>query len=162
MKPRRYPPELRAAAVADYLAGMTCEQIATARGISKSAVGEWVKAAGVSRPCTRQGSVGRTCAADGCDAKHYARGYCELHHARIILGRKPREIRAFDPADRLEDCQWMATHGESLSGAARRMGLTREALEAWLRKHDPATLRVLSDRDRWPSESRATFHGVAS
>lgn len=49
-------------------------------------------------------------------------------------------------AARLEDVQWMAETGECLDGAARRLGLTRNALEKWLSRRDPDSLRVLIAR----------------
>jgi hypothetical protein len=103
------------------------------------------------------------CKVDDCDRKHLARGYCNLHYKREIVRPGRRSNWApFKVEDRIEDCQWMAEHGETLTGAAKRIGIGRPALEAWLAKHDPPTLRVLRSRDNWPEESRATFHGVAS
>lgn len=105
------------------------------------------------------------CKIDGCTNKHLARGYCNVHYKRVVVRNVPdpeAERHTVNPADRIEDCRWMAEHGETLSGAARRLGISRNALDTWLRKHDPDTLRILTARDRWPDESRATFHGVAS
>jgi hypothetical protein len=39
------------------------------------------------------------------------------------------------PAERLEDLAWMAGTGESLAGAAMRLGSTEDAVEAFLRRH---------------------------
>jgi hypothetical protein len=39
------------------------------------------------------------------------------------------------PAERLEDLAWMAGTGESLAGAAMRLGSTEDAIEAFLRRH---------------------------
>jgi transposase-like protein len=151
--------ELRAAAIADYLTGMSMEQVAATRNIPRATVCRWIKLAGVSRPRTK----GRACSVPECDQKHLARGYCRQHYGRLIRGLEPRGTwEKFVPADRLEDCRWMAEGGETLTGAAKRLGLTRKGLEAWLRDNDPDTLRVLAERDWWPRESRATFHGVAS
>lgn len=36
---------------------------------------------------------------------------------------------------RVEDLEWMDAHGESLSGAARRLGLTTASLERYLHRH---------------------------
>lgn len=105
------------------------------------------------------------CKIDGCDGKHLARGFCNLHYKRVVVRNTPEpqaDRRTVNPADRIEDCRWMADHGETLSGAARRIGIGRSALDAWLRNHDPETRDVLASREAWPSESRATFHGVAS
>lgn len=49
-------------------------------------------------------------------------------------------------ADRLEDVRWMAATGECLDGAARRLGMTRNALEKWLGRRDPAALSALIAR----------------
>ena len=46
-------------------------------------------------------------------------------------------------ADRLEDLHWMARTGENLTGAARRLGMNRDALKRWLERHDHALLRTL-------------------
>lgn len=39
------------------------------------------------------------------------------------------------PTERLEDLAWMAGTGESLAGAAMRLGSTEDAIEAFLRRH---------------------------
>lgn len=103
------------------------------------------------------------CKVDGCDRKHAAKGFCNMHYKReYVYGGRGRTWRPFNPADRLEDCQWMAEHGESLSGAARRLGISRDALDTWLSNHDRDVLRVLRGNEPRMEESRATFHGVAS
>lgn len=67
------------------------------------------------------------------------------------------------PAQRLEDVAFMAAHGESLSGAARRLGIGASALEAWLRRngapHLTDALRVNEPRDhnRSADGSRVTW-----
>lgn len=38
-------------------------------------------------------------------------------------------------AARVEDVEWMDAHGECLSGAARRLGLTSSSLERYLHRH---------------------------
>ena len=169
MSPRPYSPELRAATVADYQAGMTLDEIAAARGVGASTVGAWVKAAGVPiRAAKRRAHItyshqARPCAVEGCDRKHRAKGYCGLHYGRYVLGHQPLDrFVGVRTEERLEDCRWMAECGEHLTGAANRLGITRNALDTWLRKYDPDTLRVLTAREAMPVESRATFHGVAS
>lgn len=113
----------------------------------------------MSRPATHV-----TCTVVGCDRKHAARGYCNMHYKREIVygGRGRSDHSPVVAEDRIEDCRWMAETGETLTGAAKRLGIGRTALESWLTKHDPATLTILRSRDNWPEESRATFHGVAS
>ena len=49
-------------------------------------------------------------------------------------------------ASRLEDVRWMAETGECLDGAARRLGLTGNALERWLERNDRAALAALLAR----------------
>lgn len=162
MKRRVFTDEERASVIADYQAGKTCAEIASARDISQSTVNNWVRDAGLSRPRAWRPAP-RPCTIEGCTEKHVARGYCRTHYGRIIRGHEPRGVVApFNRQDRIEDCRWMAAGGESLTGAAKRIGITTNALETWLRKHDPDTLRPLLARDVVPMESRATFHGVAS
>lgn len=49
--------------------------------------------------------------------------------------------------ERLEDARWLADTGEHLTGAAQRLGITRDALEAFLRDHDRDTLARLRARE---------------
>ena len=44
---------------------------------------------------------------------------------------------------RTEDLRWMAGTGESLSGAARRLGLRTQTLERWAVNNCPDVLRLL-------------------
>ena len=90
-----------------------------------------------SSRCPRVG-----CVMEGCDRKHQARGYCELHYKRIVLGRKPRtEIH-------IEDVEWMAETGECLTGAASRLGVQPTTLERFLYRAGRADLyRVLKGRE---------------
>lgn len=54
-----------------------------------------------------------------------------------------RNLTPAETAARLEDVRWMAETGECLDGAARRLGMTRKALEKWLTRADREALRVL-------------------
>jgi hypothetical protein len=54
-----------------------------------------------------------------------------------------RNLTPDERAARLEDARWMAETGECLDGAARRLGLTRDALERWLTVNDRPTLTAL-------------------
>lgn len=103
------------------------------------------------------------CKVDGCTEKHLAKGYCNRHYKKVVVhGGRERVVPIVNREDRIEDCQWMAQHGESLSGAARRLGIGRPALDAWLSRNDAATLAVLRANEPRMEESRATFHGTAS
>lgn len=55
------------------------------------------------------------------------------------------------PEQRLEDVTFMAANGESLSGAARRLGISVRGLELWLGRHDARhltnALRINEPRD---------------
>lgn len=48
---------------------------------------------------------------------------------------------------RIEDVQWMADTGETLSGAARRLGLSVDAFERWLHRNAPELRRPLARRE---------------
>jgi hypothetical protein len=54
-----------------------------------------------------------------------------------------RNLTAAEAAARLEDARWMAETGECLDGAARRLGISKAALERWLTANDRATLSAL-------------------
>ncbi|MGH9088812.1 MAG: hypothetical protein ACRDYZ_12015 [Acidimicrobiales bacterium] len=54
-------------------------------------------------------------------------------------------------ADRLEDLAWMADAGETLTGAAKRLGVKRESLDTWCRRNGQLPLldrMVARDYDR--------------
>lgn len=59
--------------------------------------------------------------------------------------------------ERREDVAWMAEWGESLTGAARRLGIHAEVLARWLRVHAPeANRRLLAREPRdWNVSRRA-------
>jgi len=44
---------------------------------------------------------------------------------------------------RSEDLRWFAEHWETPREAARRLGISVNALEAWARRHDPEVLERL-------------------
>lgn len=67
------------------------------------------------------------------------------HIANLQTARKA--VTARFNADRLEDVTWMATTGESLTGAAKRLGISRPALEGWLRNHAPHLSAPLRSRE---------------
>lgn len=63
-------------------------------------------------------------------------------------------------AARLEDVRWMADTGEHIDGAAQRLGLSRNTLEKFLQRNDPACLRALTGRT--PRDHNRLFdHGVS-
>ena len=148
-----HTPELRAAVIADYQSGKTFAEIAADRNISQGTISKWLKAAGVkSRPAARRPipDGARTCTVKGCGRLYKARGYCGLHYGRLVLGHKTREeVVEARVTERLEDCRWMADTGESLDGAAERLGLTTATLEAFLRRYDRETLaRLIAHRPK--------------
>lgn len=55
-----------------------------------------------------------------------------------------RATKLADRLDRIEDLEWMAAHGETLEGAAGRLGMRAASLETWLlRSRRPALVRAL-------------------
>ena len=55
--------------------------------------------------------------------------------------------------ERLEDLAWMVETGETIEGAARRLGLSQNALEKWTAENAPGLLRKLRERDVLPREA---------
>ena len=56
-------------------------------------------------------------------------------------------------AERLEDLAWMVETGETVEGAAHRLGLSQNALEKFAGEHAPDLLRKLRERDVLPREA---------
>lgn len=44
---------------------------------------------------------------------------------------------------RAEDLAWMAAHGETVNGAADRLGINRKSLEKWCHRNTPELWRQL-------------------
>lgn len=63
-------------------------------------------------------------------------------------------MKATDHAARAEDIRWLAETGESLTGAARRLGITPTGLEKYCQRHglDDAARRM---RSREPHDHNA-------
>lgn len=55
--------------------------------------------------------------------------------------------------ERLEDLAWMVETGETSEGAARRLGLTQNALEKWATANAPDLMRQLRARDVLPRDA---------
>lgn len=72
----------------------------------------------------------RLCAIDGCEKPHKARGYCNRHYIAWKDHGNPLAGRTWE----LEDIEWMVQHGESLDGAAARVGLRPGSLADALRR----------------------------
>lgn len=86
------------------------------------------------------------CRIEDCGRPHQARGLCLLHYKRWqSTGDPTKSPRRQLDADAIEDTQWMADAGESLEGAAARLGVTPSTLERYLERHGhrdlAATLR---------------------
>lgn len=71
--------------------------------------------------------------------------FTPTHRANIVAAQ--RRMREQRNADRLEDVSWLAETGESLSGAAARLGLTNEALRQWCRRFAPELAPILVARE---------------
>jgi hypothetical protein len=57
-------------------------------------------------------------------------------------------MTAVDHRARAEDVRWFVETGECLTGAARRIGITRDGLEKWLKDHSMhAELAALRERE---------------
>jgi hypothetical protein len=80
-----------------------------------------------------------------------------IGEAQIDGLRAYRERVAVEMAARREDVLWMAETGESLSGAAKRLGIKVDALERWCDKNDMRDeLRKL--RSREPADLLVSEH----
>jgi hypothetical protein len=80
---------------------------------------------------------GLTCSS--CSGRLYPRtarrsetGWVHADHRTCLAHRRNVEARR-RAQERAEDVRWMAETGECLTGAAKRLGTTAEALEKWLR-----------------------------
>lgn len=92
----------------------------------------------------------RACSVADCERKNHAHNYCQEHYRRYkAYGDALHEPPRFSAEERLEDVRWMAETGECMEGAASRLGMQVKALEAWLRRYDPACLaRLIAHRPR--------------
>lgn len=77
------------------------------------------------------------CAVSSCAKPRRKRQWCETHYAQW-----KRHGHVVDPADRLEDIEFMAATGESFIGAAARLDMTPKALEKFLGRHRRTDLRA--------------------
>ena len=74
------------------------------------------------------------CDVPGCGRPRRALTYCHRHYKRHLKGHGITDmIRLTDT--HLEDAEFMARHGETLAGAAKRLGVTVAALERHLQRH---------------------------
>lgn len=63
-------------------------------------------------------------------------------------------------ADRIEDLEWMAEHGESLIGAAARVGITESALEHFLVRNERRDVLEVLRRRNPRDDNRQTAPGA--
>lgn len=66
---------------------------------------------------------------------------------RLPCGRRAASRRRND--ERAEDLAWMAASGETLAGAAERLGISTDALTEWGRRFDQAELVGRLRRNGW-------------
>lgn len=87
----------------------------------------------------------RLCTVPDCGRTHLAHGHCATHYRRIQRGGLQR------PPLEIEDVEWMADTGESLTGAAARLHITPNALTQRLRGNSRGDLLArLRARDPLP------------
>lgn len=79
-------------------------------------------------------------------------GFVHTHGCAPVTSREAAAFRSMtyratklvERLDRIEDLEFMAVHGETLEGAAGRLGMRAASLETWLlRSHRPALVRAL-------------------
>lgn len=99
------------------------------------------------------------CGAEGCDRDARTKGFCDGHYRRwrkhgdplapdrrvrtVKAERAPAAPRRILTDDHFEDVEWMAETGESMDGAAARLGVTPRALEKFLERRDRLDLRAV-------------------
>jgi len=102
----------------------------------------------------------RTCARCEADlyprlARRSERGWVCAHRSGCVR----RARRAETASARTEDIRWLVETGESATGAAQRLGLTRDGLEAFCRRNGLRDeLRTLLERD--PRDHNAAQKGA--
>ena len=84
-------------------------------------------------------------------------GFVHVHGCTPVTKAEAPALRAMtyratklvERLDRIEDLEWMAAHGETLEGAAARLGMRAASLETWLtRAHRPGLLLALVGNGR--------------
>ena len=79
-------------------------------------------------------------------------GFVHTHGCAPVTSREAAAFRSMtyratklvERLDRIEDLEFMAVHGETLEGAAARLGMRAASLETWLlRSRRPALVRAL-------------------
>ena len=79
-------------------------------------------------------------------------GFVHTHGCAPVTSREAAAFRSMtyratklvERLDRIEDLEFMAAHGETLEGAAGRLGMRAASLETWLlRSRRPALVRAL-------------------
>jgi len=79
-------------------------------------------------------------------------GFVHTHGCAPVTSREAAAFRSMtyratklvERLDRIEDLEFMAVHGETLEGAAGRLGMRAASLETWLlRSRRPALVRAL-------------------
>lgn len=84
-------------------------------------------------------------------------GFVHVHGCTPVTKAEAPALRAMtyratklaDRLDRIEDLEFMAQHGETLEGAAARLGMRAASLETWLtRAHRPGLLLALVGNGR--------------
>lgn len=74
------------------------------------------------------------CKVNDCPNPRHAGGYCNPHYGRMKRHGNPLAGNRANIKLHIEDIEWMAENGESLSGAAARLGVTVSALDRHLRR----------------------------
>lgn len=119
----------------------------------------WRKMPAAAKQEARRNNMARKGREDACHR-------CDRRSGTAITRSAHNALTAEATQARLEDIAFMADCGESLSGAASRLGIGVSGLEAWLKAHDAKhltdALRVNEPRDhnRYPDASLVTHLGA--